>query len=793
MKGLMNARRLTLAIVVSLCSLGAGVLLAAPVALAGESCPNEASRQGPSINLPECRVYEQVTPVDKGDAIDLFQEELEGGKGTYDVRPIFLDRGYAAEDGEAFLLQADASLSAEAPTGAATYVFSRGTSGWGMSVEEAPVDEPQTGFAEVFDTVGLSKVGFSTSIGSLANVYGGNYSAIQRRNLVGPAAGPFLTLSAQSGLEVLEGESKEVHLVGGSPDLSKIILESQNHSLAAGAEDQDEGSSALYETAGGGECTLANSNCKLVSIDPEGKTMLCGAGLGEDTGSPGGTYSAVSSDGSKVFFTAPNPREVGSGPGCWSDKGSNPEENAPQVYVRIDGSRTVEVSAPEPGVAVGTPGNPLRPAIFAGASADGSKVFFISETELTKDDMTHAPELYEYETETGRLTRVSHGESGTEEGNVDFVAAVASDGSAVYFTAYKALASGASQLEAGSPSYSPVNLYRYDTLTGKTTYITQVGHEDFPPSHVGEAGPWSELEPIHDYSEFPALKSNAEWYTTGDGQYLLFGEDSPITGFDNTKAAGIKCDLTIEAGSPKPQEGTEPGPYTECEELYRYNANAAEDKEPSIVCVSCFGGAPIGDAQFARSYFESNGGEGGFGAAPPRPISEDGEDVFFDSVNALVGQAVPGKLHVYEWHDGTISLISSPSDPGDAFFLGSSASGNDVFFATHAQLAPTDTDQAADIYDARVNGGFEGLTPSQCTGTGCQGVPGAPPIFATPASVTFEGVGNFPSTEVAVKPAAKPKAKAKSKPKKCKAGFQKKHGKCVKAGKKANKSAKGRK
>jgi hypothetical protein len=46
------------------------------------------------------------------------------------------------------------------------------------------------------------------------------------------------------------------------------------------------------------------------------------------------------------------------------------------------------------------------------------------------------------------------------------------------------------------------------------------------------------------------------------------------------------------------------------------------------------------------------------------------------------------------------------------------------------------------LYDVRVNGGF----PQQslaCTGTGCQGVPPAPPAFATPSSATFSGTGNF--------------------------------------------------
>jgi hypothetical protein len=123
-------------------------------------------------------------------------------------------------------------------------------------------------------------------------------------------------------------------------------------------------------------------------------------------------------------------------------------------------------------------------------------------------------------------------------------------------------------------------------------------------------------------------------------------------------------------------------------------------------------------------------------------------------------------------------LISRGIGSRDSEFAGASESGSDVFFTTRDQLVPADQDELEDMYDARVDGGFQELTPPACTGTGCQGVPGAPPIFATPSSVTFAGVGNFEST-VASTP-GKAKSKSKRKTVRCAKGKKRVRGKCVK-------------
>jgi hypothetical protein len=86
--------------------------------------------------------------------------------------------------------------------------------------------------------------------------------------------------------------------------------------------------------------------------------------------------------------------------------------------------------------------------------------------------------------------------------------------------------------------------------------------------------------------------------------------------------------------------------------------------------------------------------------------------------------------------------LSGGTDRDQSFFLDASESGDDVFIDTRAKLVGSDEDDLFDVYDVRVDG-YVPPAPPACTGTGCQGVPGAPPIFATPSSVTFEGVGNF--------------------------------------------------
>lgn len=757
----MAARRALLVVLASLSWLLACASLSAPAALA-ESCPNAASRQGPSSALPDCRAYEQVTPVNKGDAVDLFG----GGEEFTQVR----DGGFPTEDGNKFFLfNSLSSIGEQGTAGLSDYLFTRGPGGWSASGVLKPEGGAQSMDVRAFNP-SLTDVGALDRLGSGQDLFAGNPSAFGAQNLAGPIQGPYATVTSLTGFAAFE----TVEIVGASADFRHVVVQGRDHGLAPGAASVDEGANVLYDWSGG--------EMRLLATAEDGSPIsLCGAVLGRDTSPEGGTHEAVSQDGARVVFTAPDPEA--SGAGCWNQS-STPEENAPQVYMREEepGGRfkTVEVSAPASGVLDPTG---QHAAVFAGASADGARIFFLSTAQLTADDTTHAPELYEYDVERPegeRLRRVSSGDSGTAEGNVDFVGGVSSDGSTVYFTAFGALAPGASVQAEENEGHA--NLYRYDTQTGQTTFVAAIGSEDYPL--IGGEYPniwWQQVFPSGNSHGRPpkdefALVQKANWYTTADGRYLVFGSINPLTGYDSTKAPGVTCKRLTDV------DGSDPA---QCVELFRYSAQAQEHGEEPLVCVSCGspGSHPTSQAEFERSIVEDETPSGG----PVRPISENGSYVFFDTASALTPEASDDKLHVYEWHDGKVSMVSPAGDLGNSWFEGSSADGSNVFFGTHAQLAPQDTDQSGDLYDARIGGGFVGLTPTSCTGTGCQGVPAAPPIFATPASVTFEGVGNFaPSAH------AKPKAKPKAKP--CGRNRVRRHGRCVRAKtKKRTKPARGRK
>ena len=322
------------------------------------------------------------------------------------------------------------------------------------------------------------------------------------------------------------------------------------------------------------------------------------------------------------------------------------------------------------------------------------------------------------------------------------------------------------------------DLYEYDLESGQTTDLSP-GVDVEGVAGISENG---------EYVYYVDSNNDIVLWHAGVTTRVATGAASSDGYSDYSGSTGVRTDYAGEVGS-RTAEVTPDGhslvfmSNTGVEQVFLYEALSGK-----LTCVSC---DPTGEAPVPTN--ASTNTTDSVGAAlpvslqqtyQPRWITEDGSRVFFESAQPLVPQATNGWLDVYEWErDGTgsceqtqgcIFLLSSGSDPENSYLLDASANGNDVFIITRAQLVAQDRNDLDDVYDVRVGGVRPSVAPA-CAGSGCQGVPPAPPIFATPASVTFEGIGNFASPL-----SAKHSGGVKARSAKCKKGFVKKNGKCVK-------------
>ena len=431
------------------------------------------------VTLPEVtatdRGYELVTPAQKEGGGDMFAEAETNGKFLNK-----LDDGTPSASGEAFLLETNSPFGAFPFAVEGAYVFRREPAKGGWSYKSLAAEKlgVQSFESVVFDPFDFSRVAVNDGLGakvgaegeSLTNLLG---SPGASRPLCAPGTSLEGALDGDCYIELHEDsvpfhldadEASDTKVVGAAETLEHVVLESRSELVAEGKEAQAcPGAGAV--THGEVLCEWAGGQLRLVNVKPgsEGAVPVsaCGAGIGDSWGSrasseayggkAGSAYRAVSADGSRVFFTAPDPntpRKEGA-EGCWNgaaEEAENGPVNAPQLYVRVGGAATLKVSEPEKTVKEG-PGKPhAYPVYYAGASEDGSRVFFLTKTWVTQDHPAgHDLELYECqitesEGELGcTLTRVSAGEEsqpGYKAGaSIQRVPAVAADGDAVYFEA----------------------------------------------------------------------------------------------------------------------------------------------------------------------------------------------------------------------------------------------------------------------------------------------------------------------------------------------------------------------
>lgn len=718
----------------------------------------------PALALNPERHYEMVTPVYKASYPAVLAAVAPDGNSVW-----FTSVGAFAE--------------IPRPNGGGSNYVARRVegSGWSTVPIEPPLIEGLENASSV-DDVSSSLEEAWTNLTS-----GGLGGSKQVHPLVHRVASPdvpdaWVPLGPVMGRAVPEPELVSATYLDGSGDLCDLAFDGSRFLLEAPVTPPTQ----LYDLSRG--CAGESPSLRLVAVrnsdgvhgEPEVLNAKCvpeaGSGGAQDSyGEPATTRHAVSEDGSEIFFTD-NVERTGSSP-CLSGGGVS------QLFVRLGGARTVEVSRPlvagavfdgcgDGGLAgevpgqVPCPGATGRPsAFFRGASADGARVYFTTAAGLVGSDTDGGNDLYMAEIgcpagepgcevsqrQVTSLVRVSEPQASASAAEVFGVLSISKDGAGVYFMAHGVL-SAAANGEGEAPVQGADNLYAYDAASRALRFV---GDLCSGGGRSGEAAdmhcPSSLADPTGD-SALWGVPGEAQ--TTEDGRYLVF----------STYAQLVRT---------PPQADTDAA-----RDVYRFDlATGALDR------VSVGEGGD--DANGNNSAFDATitgAGVGGGTVAldedmATRAISEDGSRIVFSSAESLSPHAAPnGHLKIYEWHEGSVSLISSGDSTTNDFGPVLTPSGGDVFFMTSQGLVPGDIEGDIDVYDARLGGGFAPapVEPAPCAGEGCQGPLTNPAALLVPGSVSQAPGENLAPT--VLKPVMK-KITIK-----CSKGRKPRRGRCIKAG-----------
>lgn len=580
---------------------------------------------------PPARVYEQVSPVEKNGV---------------DVKTVSELGFRVAPDGEAIDYLSNGSFG-DAPTSLfyTNYRADRTADGWFST----PIDIPQKNsgdlrFGGVIDQSEDLSHAFESSREALApGAVAGRFNFYLRDNETGNLA--FIYSRTECFLCPFEPNQR----IPGSSDYGRVAFLDEL-ALTPGAPDN--GLNKLYE--------FTEGTLKMASLAPDGTPSP------EQVNYPqlSSRSRIVSADGSRVFYA------------LGVDTAGN---GSTGLYMREGDDLPVPIS--ESQRAGDPPG--AKPALFQGASRDGSIVYFVSSELLTDDATPYVVSsggdlgfLYRYEVETGDLTNIT---PITDPGDVNGpelesypVTGVSSDGETVYFRARAKLSPDATK---GSS-----NLFVWDS---------------------GELAVAASEDPSLALTKPVSLSPNARF-----AAYETYDEP---TGYDNVNHVACPFDSGAHGFGDR------------CKVVMVYDK--ATD---TFACASCDeGGPPAMDAQMGIGD-ESN------------PVTDSGQ-VFFNSYDRLVPGDINGKQDAYEWQAGEQRLISTGTATTDSRYFSASRDGKNVFFTTDQQLVGQDKDNLVDLYDARLGGGIPSQNPPApappCSGEECQPSVAAPGLGATPGSM----------------------------------------------------------
>ncbi len=323
------------------------ITFASPSSGGADTCPNAAYRKGLSANLPDCRSYEMVSPVEKN-----------GGEVVaYTVRPLE-PAVVSSASGNHVVFGARTGFGDTRGSGIGGYsqfMASRGADGWTTKglLPTPALNDPVQSF------VGDTKVFSLSSEFDRAILEGYDLPEVTDappnvEDLYLDDPVNYKTLEAVGRFEGFEEPFTPLlwrpELGGSSSDMGVVTFQMANNLVP-----EAKGTSPKVYM-------LDHGVVRLVSILPDGSLPVEASLAREQAGSI--TYKdTVSQDGSRVYFVA------------------TPEGGERQLYMRENGTSTVLISESE----ASTPSE-AQNVNFQAATSDGTKVVFSTSSRLTDSD-----------------------------------------------------------------------------------------------------------------------------------------------------------------------------------------------------------------------------------------------------------------------------------------------------------------------------------------------------------------------------------------------------------------------
>jgi DNA-binding beta-propeller fold protein YncE len=645
------------------------------------TCPNSAFRIGPAGDLPDCRAYEMVSPLDKGNAdVALGIARNNEPYQLYEVNK-------AAIAGDRFTYTAATAFGdAESAPFSSQYLAERGPLGWGNEGISAPRTEAGVTITLNF---GAEFHGFTDdlcrgwlrvlSVAPLVPEAVVKYPNLYRRENCAEPPG-FSAITTEKPPTRSPENYFRLLVEGFSVDGDRTIFTAPDK-LHPDAPVPVASEKLLYESGPEG--------VRFVCYLPNGEPISegCAAGTASVTGSVS-AHNAMSADGSRIFWTAYTHAS-----GASSDPG--------RIFVRIDGTETLAVSG-----AVSS-----DPAFFLTAAENGSKAIF------SFVHGTHSGELYEFDVDAETATPIAKGVEGQM--------GASEDASRIYFASTEDLD------DTGPATAGAHNLYFYEADagggTGSFQFIMRLAPEDLSDS--GSIGSDPLLRPV---AFQPVLRAAR---VTPDGLHATFvSAASPTpTGYDNRDADTGKAAAEVYRYDAAAKQ-------LRCVSCNLTGARPAGGSSGGVLSAARIQGWEINNHaprvisdDGSRVFFESH--------EALVPDDANGTWDVYQWEEPGTGTCTTSSPTFGEKSGGCVDLISSGKSPARSLFLDADPSGDNIFFSTQSSLVSQDYG-LNDVYVARVGGGFPPPPKKgDCEGGACQSPPPPPPVNS-PGSESFVGPGN---------------------------------------------------